>query len=238
MIEYKSIHTGDTPQKVAQLLTRRLLEVADTLKRPIHVALSGGATPNTLFEYWSKLPHELLRRKITFWWVDERILPLESSQSNAGNALRAFFQKCDYPQDLYHPIISNEGASPLQTATLYTDKIINTQEKEGRKTPLDVAILGIGEDGHTSSLFPGQPLQNLNALYIASKHPTNGVERVALSYHGILETPLLLFHVLGAEKKTILQKIFSATQEERDHYPAGYVMNRGNRSELYTDIIL
>lgn len=238
MMDIKSAHVGATTEDVARLITNRLLAVADAHKRPIHVAVSGGSTPKSLFEHWLKMPDELIRRRIHFWWVDERMVPMTDSESNYGNAFRTFFGKADYPQGLIHPIEYQEGRTTAEAAHLYDTMLSESLPTDGRSTPLDVVILGMGDDGHTSSLFPGQDLFEVEERYVKSVNPYNGVERVALSYTGILESPLVLFHVMGTAKREMLQRVFVPQTAEDRLLPAAYVVEHAKHVELYTDIAL
>lgn len=224
----QSINYQPTPREVAAAITRKILQVADSSTAPLRVAISGGSTPASLFAYWLENPREIISRGIHFWWVDERMVPQESKDSNYGNAYRQFFTAVTYPEELLHPI-SYTGAT---TET-------RTEEYNNEFEGVDIAILGMGTDGHTSSLFPGQDLFDKTTSYIHSIHPTNGIERVALSYKGIVETPLVLFHVLGINKKDRLQEVISLSrtnESESRALPAAYAMYTASKVEVYTDI--
>lgn len=224
----QKINRDNNPREVAVALTKRIFDIADVSSRPIRVALSGGSTPESLFRYWSEIPEEIIRRGIHFWWVDERMVPAESLDSNYGNAYRQFFTPVNYPSHLLHPISYDSGASTAERAQAY--------DKEYRG--IDIVILGMGSDGHTSSLFPGQELFDVPQFYIASVHPTNGIERVALSYKGIEASPIVFFHILGADKRRRLQEVITLSQKSRDDskaLPAAYVMNVVP-SEIFTDL--
>lgn len=236
MILTKNIHTGETRSDVARLITERILSVADSHDRPIHVALSGGSTPQSLFEYWLERPDELIRRRIHFWWVDERMVPMAESESNYGNAYRTFFGVANYPRELLHPIEYVEGLTTAEAAERYGVALEQSRAAEARQHALDVVVLGMGDDGHTSSLFPGQDLYRVGQRYIASVNPYNGVERVALSYQGALESPLVLFHVLGSAKRPMLERVLRPQTPEDRMLPAAYVMEQAPVAELYTDI--
>lgn len=234
----KTIHRAGTPGGVAQLITNRLFALADHQDRPIHVALSGGSTPLTLFGYWQKVSAELIRRRIHFWWVDERMVPVDSPESNYGNAHRAYFGPAGYPAELLHPIPYSDGQTTADAAHRYDYLLEESRTHEGRPYALDLVILGIGDDGHTSSLFPGQKLYEVESRYLASVNPYNGVDRVALSYQGILEAPLVLFHVMGATKRPMLERVLRPASPEEARLPAAYVIAHACRTELYTDISL
>lgn len=224
----RAIHHSPKPHEVAKAITGKILEVADSSPSPIRVALSGGSTPESLFAYWCEVPRELIDRSIHFWWVDERMVPESSPESNYGNAYRQFFTHVGYPEHLLHPI-SYTGATTKERAEAYD------REFDG----LDIAILGMGGDGHTSSLFPGQELFDLPQSYISGVHPSNGIERVALSYKGIEDTPLVIFHIMGEDKRDRLREVIGLSMQSRvesRRLPAAYAMHVAPHVEIFTDI--
>ena len=235
-MDFKNIHTGETPEAVAELITNRILALARSSKHPLRIALSGGSTPDSLFRYWLKRPKDELKSLgIHFWWVDERLVPPESKDSNYGNAFRAFFGPSNYPLTLLHPISYDPQKSSVEMARDYDRLLKADRDKDGRPFPFDLVILGVGDDGHTSSLFPGQDLLDKEEDYIAGVNPYNGIERVALSYKGILRAPRVLFHVLGEKKREILREVIRPKDEKSALLPAAYVMKHAEGAELYTD---
>ena len=232
----KDLYTGKDPESVATMITNRILALAKHSRHPLRVALSGGSTPDSLFRYWLKRPKgELAGLGIHFWWVDERLVPPESKDSNYGNAFRAFFGPANYPLDLLHPIAFDEKSTPEEMAASYDLLLQKDLEKEPRPSAFDLVILGVGDDGHTSSLFPGQPLFDEEAYYIPSINPYNGIRRVALSYRGILRSPHIIFHVLGESKKEILKSVTSPSDESEKRLPAAYVIGHAQEVSVFTD---
>ena len=235
----KDIYVGASPEEVAALVTAKIVSLSHSSKHPIHIALSGGSTPDTLFAYWRKRPKgELKNLGVHFWWVDERLVPVESAESNFGNAYRHFFAPEAYPTELLHPIVCRPNASSEEAARAYDEEVRTDMAKRGATVPFDLVILGVGEDGHTSSLFPGQNLFERKAYYISSVNPYNGVLRVALSYSGILSAPEVLFHVLGEKKRDILARVMDPQNASDAALPAAYVMSRAGRVSVFTDLEL
>jgi 6-phosphogluconolactonase (EC 3.1.1.31) len=92
--------------------------------------------------------------------------------------------------------------------------------------------LGIGVDGHTSSLFPGQNyLLNSPEIYAVSVHPQTRLKRIALTGLPILHAKKVFFYVLGKNKTDVLKEVIKGN----DNYPAGYIISRLDASELFTD---
>lgn len=235
----KDIYVGASPEEVAALITGKIVSLSRSFKRPIHVALSGGSTPDTLFAYWRKRPKgEFKNLGVHFWWVDERLVPVESAESNFGNAYRHFFAPEEYPSELLHPILYRPERSSDEAARAYDDEVRADMSGRGAAVPFDLVILGVGDDGHTSSLFPGQNLFERREYYISSVNPYNGILRVALSYSGILSVSEVLFHVLGEKKRDILTRVTNPRDEADATLPAAFVMKRAGRVSVFTDIAL
>ena len=235
----KDIHIGSSPEAVAGLITNRILALARASKSPLRVALSGGSTPETLFACWRKRPErELQNLGISFWQVDERLVPQESKDSNWGNALRGYFAPAGYPASLLHPVRFDPLLTREEIAEAYDRELRDAISLNPGLPPFDLVLLGVGEDGHTSSLFPGQDLFDREDYYIPSVHPVNGTRRVALSYRGILQSAHLIFHVLGEKKRDILRRVLSPENATDAALPAARIISLAPAAELFTDIEL
>ncbi len=225
---------------LAAALAGRITELYEaSAARPFVIALSGGSTPRALFDYWREYPALLTGRDYRFWWVDERMVPETSSDSNYGNALRACFGPMGYDLSRLYPIPYDEESSVADAVARYNDRLEGFMTEYRRTAPFDLVILGVGEDGHTSSLFPNQPFFDIPALYLRSVHPTNGVERVALSYAGIARSPKVIFHVTGQGKRERLAEVIALAERsdtEAQRLPAAYAMRLTPQPEIYTDI--
>lgn len=232
------------PQGVAEALSERIIRLYDDASSyPFSIALSGGSTPKVLFDHWREHPEVLQGRDIHFWWVDERMVPVESKDSNFGNALRAVFAPIGYDPDRLHPIAYVEGQSIDEAVAKYNAEVEAFRKKYAKSEPFDIVILGVGEDGHTSSLFPGQALFDIDEDFLRSVHPLNGIERVALSYEGIRRAPKCIFHVTGTAKTDRLAEVISlatgkASDTETRRLPAAYAMRMAHKTEIFTDIKL
>ena len=159
---------------IAEELAERLIRlVAD--KGRANIAVSGGNTPLMIFEKWrddTRIPWN----KISIFWVDERMVPAGSDESNYGNALRIFQQNPAFPVSALHPILS-DGSRPSDLADCYSSALIAQQAEA-----MDLILLGIGEDGHTASIFPGQDeLLTCDKLVAASVNPHTKQDRVTLT---------------------------------------------------------
>ena len=143
-----------SPVQASQTLITHILEAMDKeLERPFTIALSGGTTPATLFEVWEREYAAYTPwSRIYFYWVDERCVPPGDDQSNFGLAYRLLFSKVGIPASHYYRIVG-EGA-PEEEAKQYSSIVKTTVPTVDGVPVFDFVLLGIGEDGHTSSIFP------------------------------------------------------------------------------------
>ncbi|MDO4789540.1 MAG: 6-phosphogluconolactonase [Porphyromonas sp.] len=238
-----NLHRYASAQSVAEaitdLLKKKYLEhKAHNPSEPYTVALSGGSTPLSLLYYWKEREEIIQEMDIHFFWVDERMVPYESKESNYGEATRAFFDCSGISQDRLHPI--NSSMQTVESAQEYAEQLSRFSKKYQKKKAIDFLILGIGDDGHTSSLFPGQEKHySEEKLFISSINHTK-VERVALSMYGILhEADTILFHLLGEKKKDILQEVLNSTiaPQKETLLPSAYVIAHASKPvDIFTDI--
>lgn len=191
------------------------------------IAISGGNSPIALYKLWRDVyKDDSFWALIDFYWVDERCVSPDSSESNYGTFLREFFNYMEISSTQIFQIDGNH--TPHLESSRYSNLIKNIGG-------FDLMILGIGEDGHTSSLFPesvknGQ-IEN-NNLYDVYQNPYNGSIRVGATYKTILSANEICFYLIGAEKHKIIESVqndFSST------LPASYVLNHHAKAEIFFD---
>jgi 6-phosphogluconolactonase len=119
------------------------------------IVLSGGSTPKKMGQllaedgYRERVPWD----KLHIFWGDERWVPIESPESNAGEAKRAFLDEVGIPNERVHPF-ETVGIPPDESAARYESLVRSTVGATGVPS-FDLILLGMGDDGHTASLFPG-----------------------------------------------------------------------------------
>ena len=173
-----------TPQALAESLALDLvnqIREADTRDRPFTIALSGGNTPRLLFTvlgdlYASSVPWD----KVHFFWVDERCVPPEDPESNFGMTFKVLFSKINIAQENIHRIKGEDD--PVKEAERYSKEINDFTVKRDRLPFFDIMLLGLGEDGHTASLFPGnEKLFLTDKICISAVHPSTGQKRITIT---------------------------------------------------------
>lgn len=202
----------------------------------LSLAVSGGSTPKLLFELMASDEYrtQLKWDNLHLYWVDERCVPPTDEQSNYGMTAKALaLDTLPLPSDQVYRIKGED--TPEIEAQRYTDLVTESLSSGKNGLPsFDLIILGIGDDGHTSSIFPHQMhwLESTTP-YVVSQHP-NGQNRICLTGQTILAAKQLIFHACGANKREILQEIQSLSPSAKA-YPSTYFAEQRPDLVLYTD---
>lgn len=147
---------GDALARLAAETLASVIAEARAQGRSAAIALSGGSTPKKMGELLVSPPYieRVHWDAAEIFWGDERFVPLADSESNAGEALRTFLQHVPIPDERVHPF-ETEFDDPGVAAERYErDLRAVVPLREGVPT-FDLILLGMGDDGHTASLFPG-----------------------------------------------------------------------------------
>lgn len=178
---------------------------------PFALALSGGSTPQALYSlmatepYISRFPWE----RMHFFLGDDRFLPHDHKDSNFGMLQRLLFSKAPIPAANIYPIAGTgtaEEAAHSYEAQL--KQFYGADRFEADRPLFDVNLLGLGADGHTASLFPGQPvLQEKTAWVAPCIPPVAPYTRITLTYPAIHASKHVVFLVEGAGKKETVAKV-------------------------------
>lgn len=195
------------------------------------VALSGGSTPKAIFELLSAPPYDQMLEwnKIHLFWSDERAVPPDSPESNYHMAMQAGFAKMPIPKEQIHRMRAEER---IQENSLAYDQEI-TATLQGRS--FDLIMLGMGEDGHTASLFPyTEGLNAQNRLAIANYLPEKKSWRMSLTYDCINQASHIVIYVLGASKQKTLAEVLTAPSQF-DRYPIQKVGTSTHRALWIAD---
>lgn len=200
------------PQDLAKRVADWLIERIAENPGKVRIALSGGSTPKLLFqllatdEYNKRVPWQ----RVHLFWGDERFVPPEHPDSNYGMTRATLLSKVPIPQANIHPIPTD--GDPDDAAARY-ERLL--QDEYGATTldaarPLfDVTFLGVGEDGHTASLIPGEPVLQERRRWVAAVAHGRPEVRITLTYPALESSRFVAFLVAGAGKAGILKAIRS-----------------------------
>jgi 6-phosphogluconolactonase len=168
------------------------------------VALSGGNTPRRLYELLTEPSAALLVNwsLLDIFWCDERCVPPTDPESNFGNTMQ-YFNRPPLDQAKKHRLIGE--ATDLEATTREYEKTIKKTCSGDR---FDLVLLGIGEDGHTASLFPKtQALKEEKRLYVPNYVPQKNEWRLTMTFHAIDTAKAVYVLALGKAKSKILKQI-------------------------------
>lgn len=210
--------------EIASYLAHKLDKLLHENKRPINIAISGGNTPKEIFKHWvSHFKDEINWRNISFYWVDERCVPASSSESNYGEAKRLFFDTVLTTQDNVFPIVGDN--KPREEVFLLNSLVKSKLPQKNNLPVFDLILLGMGTDGHTASIFPGQlELFNLDEAYTTSINPHTGQKRITLTGKAINNANEVCFIITGSDKKLVIEEIFNKSGNWQS-YPASFIIN-------------
>jgi 6-phosphogluconolactonase len=173
------------------------------------VAISGGSTPRNMHRLLGKEPFvsDIQWDKTDIFWVDERCVPVDDKASNYGTAKKDFLNKIPIPNGHIHPM--PVASSPEVGALLYQQELMTYFKPEGDEfTLFDLIYLGIGKDGHTASLFPGQSSLNEREKWVvAVKGGRPNAIRLTMTYPLLNSGKQIVFLASGREKAGIVKKV-------------------------------
>ena len=196
------------------------------------VALSGGSTPKAIFECLTRPPYDQMIEwnKIHLFWSDERSVPPDHPDSNYHMAMQAGLSKMSIPEAQVHRMRAEEKIA--DNAAAYEQEIAKALNGRG----FDLVMLGMGDDGHTASLFPHtEGLKAQNRQVIANYIPEKKTWRMTLTFECINQAENIAIYVLGPAKKTMLAKVlFSPYQWE--NYPVQKIGTPTHRALWIADL--
>ena len=212
MNTYFKTQVLQTPHEAAARLAVDFIRFSEEMLRyrdTLYIALSGGSTPQLMFDILSKeYPTAVKWGKLHFFWVDERCVLSDSAESNYGNAHRLLFSKVRIPTVNVHAV--HGGDDPLTEVVRYTGEILSHVPCSHNIPIFDLILLGMGDDGHTASIFPGQTdLFETNAICSISLHPKTCQKRITLTGKVINNAAEVVFLVTGENKAETLNAILN-----------------------------
>jgi 6-phosphogluconolactonase len=204
--------------------------------RPYGVALSGGRVAGKLFSALADLGARrvALFQQVHWFWGDERCVPPEDPESNFGLAQRLFLRPLAIPEKKIHRV---RGEDPPKVAAARAEADLRGQMPAGADglPVLDLIFLGMGEDGHVASVFPGESAEWVDdpAVYravVAVKPPPN---RITLGYRTIAAAREVWVLASGQGKERALQESLKPEGET----PLARLLKLRSRTSIFTDIL-
>lgn len=230
--ERRDLVIKSTEKEALYFCAEQFLEVYEesvTLHGSFTVALSGGSTPKALFALITKPPYsnQIDWSKVHLFWSDERSVGPSDPDSNFHMAMEAGFSSVPIPKGNIHRM---EAEQDIEAKALEYENIIKSHLK-GRG--FDLVMLGMGEDGHTASLFPEtEALSVTNRLVTANHVPQKNTWRMTFTYECINGARHISIYVLGANKQEMLKKVLSS---HAGVYPIEKIGTKSHKATWITD---
>lgn len=213
---------AETSQAAASCLARQARECIAARER-FTVAFSGGGTPRAMWRAFAE--QQLAWPQVHVFQVDERVAPAGHADRNLSELDTCLLARTPLPVAGLYPM-------PVQRADLESAAAEYTRSLEdiaGRPPVLDVAHLGIGADGHTASLVPGDPVLDVDDRDVAVSGVYEGRRRMTLTLPALDRARLRLWLVTGAEKSEALERLLEGDRS----IPAGRV--RRDHTVIFAD---
>jgi 6-phosphogluconolactonase len=181
------------------------------------IAISGGSTPKAAFQLLAD-PNQPWRWRMPWdsldlYWVDERSVPPDATDSNYRMTREALLDHVPLRPEQIHRI---EGElEPELAANRYESELRNTFRLEGAESPrFDLVALGMGDDGHTASLFPHtQAIHELTRLVTANHVPQKDTWRITLTWPVIDHASSVFFLIAGEDKAAVLKEVLTGPRD-------------------------
>ncbi len=196
---------------------------AVTTRGAARVAISGGTTPKAMFALLADAAQPFAATvpwaKLHLYWVDERCVPPTHAESNYRMTNEALLSKVPLPAEQVHRM---EGElDPEEAASRYETVLRNSMKLEGAESPaFDLLLLGMGDDGHTASLFPHTAaLEEITRLVVANHVPQKETWRITLTSPVINQARQVCFLIEGAGKAKVLAEVLTG-QRDAERLPS------------------
>ena len=207
-----NIRVSDNIRTLAEEFSKELVNEINTQlkeKDKINIALSGGNTPKAIFkELAASYKEKLNWEKINLFWGDERCVPPEDSESNYGMTKKHLLDYIKIPSKNINRILGEND--PHGEAKRYSDIIRNSLNSVNNLPEFEIMLLGLGEDGHTVSIFPNQmELLGSDKICEVAFHPRTKRRRITLSGSVINNSKKIYFLVSGKSKSFAVGEILN-----------------------------
>lgn len=209
----------DLVDGAAERLLARLVAIQGERDGNVHLCLTGGRIANRIYQALTEQldGSGLDPSRLELWWGDERFVPTEDPDRNAGHTLAILAGKLPLTSAQTHPMSAKDGfADATAVAASYA--------KELEDVTFDICLLGMGPDGHVASLFPDHPsfLETTRAVIGVTDAPKPPPERISLTVPTLNSSREIWFLVAGDDKADAVRRSVNGDAD----VPAGVVRGR------------
>jgi len=210
-------------KQVVKALAKEIFKLTkSSVQERFNILLSGGNSPTALFKRINKKYAETIEwERIHLWWGDERCVSPESENSNYKQAFDFLISKIPIPAENIHRIKGEND--PEEEAIKYAGEIRESLNYRGENPVFDLVLLGLGEDGHTASIFPDElELFEDERICAVATHPLSGQKRITVTGKVLNNANRIFFLVTGANKSQRIAEIMN-DDEAAKLLPAYYI---------------
>jgi 6-phosphogluconolactonase len=201
------------------------------VKPAFSLLLSGGNTPKELYRTLAGGKYNISWERVNIFFGDERAVPFNDERNNGGMAYELLLKNSGIPSSQIHYIDTSVGRE--KSASQYETTLRKYFSDSG--VTFDLALLGMGNDGHTLSLFPGQrQVHEQSKWVVPSEAPEQPVERISLTTVVVNRSACIALLVAGKSKAGILDKVIRGKYDP-DLYPVQIIKNNPENIHLFTD---
>jgi 6-phosphogluconolactonase len=212
-----------TPEELAETFALELvnrIREAEVKRSSFTIALSGGSTPALLYSILAEKHGNAIDWSfVHLFWGDERCVGPGDPESNFGMTDKKLISKINIPASNIHRVKGE--ADPVKEAVRYSEEIVRYTRTEKNIPVFDQIILGMGEDGHTASIFPeNKELLTGEKICDVALHPVSGQKRITITGKVINNADEITFLVTGHSKAHVIEQIF----KEEASFPASLIV--------------
>jgi len=201
---------------LARAVAERIMELSQQPgDGPLTIALSGGSTPKALYETLSRPPfvEAVAWPRLELFFSDERAVPPDDADSNYGLAARTLLAKIPSP---VHRMVAESGEAEAYEHLIHS----RIHKRRGEIPVFDLIFLGVGDDGHTASLFPGtRALEERERLVVMNEVPQKNTRRMTFTYPLINAADRVWVLISGAAKRDIVTRLRETRAQDDASFP-------------------
>jgi 6-phosphogluconolactonase len=217
---------ADDANALARLAAEWFVQTVTACAGNVRVSLSGGSTPKALYHLLGSDPlrARIPWQRLELFWGDERFVSHDSPDSNYHMARQALLDVAPISPDRIHAVPTD--GTPADAARRYEAELrrcYGADTLDPARPLFDIMLLGLGSDGHTCSLLPGQSVLEERTHWVAAVMSGRDEPRVTLTYPAVESSRALAFLVSGAEKARALK----AVREGDQSLPAARIRTTG-----------
>lgn len=231
----ENIHIFPTIEKLAEYFSVRIARsITETASRPFYIAFSGGSTPREIFRFLAENYYDKIKwSRVMIFWGDERCVSPSSDESNFRMAYESLIKNISIPGSNIYRIEAEKD--PADEAVRYSGMVGNLLPHKNNLPRFDMVMLGMGEDGHTASIFPGHiNLFHSEKLFDVSEHPATKQKRITATGRLINNSKEVCFLVTGANKAERVSQVLQK-KPGWENLPASLVKPNDGRLEWILD---